>query len=176
MNLRTAAAAVVLVAAASVPLSGVSYAQPDLDCSDFAFQEEAQAEFNRDPSDPHGLDEDQGEDDGVACEALPSRGEVGTATATPPAPATATVTATIPAPVPTTATATAPATATATPTPSPVQPTASPTLGVRGGTGSTAAGGSSTAETLYGLGLAAGAAALAVGFVVAKRRRRARRL
>jgi hypothetical protein len=38
---------------------------PDLDCADFATQEEAQAEYDSDPSDPNGLD---GDDDGVACE------------------------------------------------------------------------------------------------------------
>jgi hypothetical protein len=38
------------------------------DCSDFAYQEEAQAELEYDPSDPSGLD---GDSDGVACEALP---------------------------------------------------------------------------------------------------------
>jgi hypothetical protein len=37
----------------------------DLTCSDFAGQAEAQAAFDADPTDPHGLDLDQ---DGVACE------------------------------------------------------------------------------------------------------------
>jgi LPXTG-motif cell wall-anchored protein len=37
----------------------------DLDCDDFATQEEAQAELERDLSDPHGLDADH---DGIACE------------------------------------------------------------------------------------------------------------
>jgi hypothetical protein len=37
----------------------------DLDCADFPSQEAAQAEYNRDPSDPNGLDAD---DDGEACE------------------------------------------------------------------------------------------------------------
>lgn len=37
----------------------------DLDCADFSTQEEAQAEFDADPSDPNGLDRD---DDGYACE------------------------------------------------------------------------------------------------------------
>jgi hypothetical protein len=37
----------------------------DLSCSDFASQAEAQAAFDADPSDPHGLDLDL---DGVACE------------------------------------------------------------------------------------------------------------
>jgi hypothetical protein len=46
----------------------------DLDCADFATQEEAQAELERDPSDPHGLDADS---DGIACEHLPSAGNGG---------------------------------------------------------------------------------------------------
>ena len=37
----------------------------DLDCEDFATQEEAQAVYDRNPSDPNGLDRD---DDGEACE------------------------------------------------------------------------------------------------------------
>lgn len=37
----------------------------DLDCEDFATQEEAQAVYDRDPHDPNGLDAD---DDGEACE------------------------------------------------------------------------------------------------------------
>src|SRR5688500_8165230 len=37
----------------------------DLSCSDFTSQAEAQAAFDADPSDPHGLDLDL---DGVACE------------------------------------------------------------------------------------------------------------
>ncbi|MBN6035409.1 excalibur calcium-binding domain-containing protein [Amycolatopsis sp. 195334CR] len=37
----------------------------DKDCADFATQAEAQAEWAKDPSDPHGLDAD---DDGYACE------------------------------------------------------------------------------------------------------------
>jgi hypothetical protein len=73
----TFAAAVTVVLATGGP----AYAQPDLDCRDFAFQEDAQAEFDRDRSDPHRLDEDAGPDDGIACEALPRRGVIGTATA-----------------------------------------------------------------------------------------------
>jgi len=49
-----------------------AFAQEDLDCADFATQEEAQAEYDADPSDPHGLDAD---DDGIACEDLISGGE-----------------------------------------------------------------------------------------------------
>lgn len=41
----------------------------ELNCDDFATQEEAQAELDADPSDPHGLDADA---DGIACESLPS--------------------------------------------------------------------------------------------------------
>jgi len=37
-------------------------------CSDFSTQQEAQAELDRDPSDPSRLD---GDDDGIACESLP---------------------------------------------------------------------------------------------------------
>ncbi|MGW0565117.1 hypothetical protein ACWDZ4_32115 [Streptomyces sp. NPDC003016] len=152
MNLRTAAAALVLAVAASAQLSGVSQAQVDLDCRDFAFQEEAQAEFERDPSDPNRLDEDQGPDDGIACEALPSRNSVGTATAAPLDTATA-------APVRPT---------------EPGQVTVAPSRGVDAGTGSTTEG-SGGAETAYGLGLTAGAAALTAAYVVAKRRRHPKR-
>jgi hypothetical protein len=51
-----------------------AYAQEDLyDCSDFDTQEEAQAVYDQDTSDPYGLDEDDpSPDDGIACEALPS--------------------------------------------------------------------------------------------------------
>ena len=52
-------------------------AQDTLNCSDFTYQEDAQAELDRDPSDPHNLDADN---DGIACENLPSRGN-GTTTA-----------------------------------------------------------------------------------------------
>ncbi len=51
----------------------------DLDCSDFATQEDAQAVFNADPSDPNHLD---GKDkDGIVCPKLPSGGG-GTSTGT----------------------------------------------------------------------------------------------
>lgn len=49
-------------------------AQNTLNCDDFEFQEDAQAVLDRDPSDPHNLDSD---DDGIACESLPSRGDGG---------------------------------------------------------------------------------------------------
>jgi len=67
-------------------------AQEDLDClKDFTYQEEAQAVYNQDPSDPNGLDGN--DNDGVACEMLPHRpGEPTTSvppTTTSPPPTTA---------------------------------------------------------------------------------------
>ena len=58
-------------------------AQEDLyDCPDFDYQEDAQAIYDQDPSDPYGLDGPQGEEfdgePGVACEELPRRGGDGT--------------------------------------------------------------------------------------------------
>lgn len=41
-------------------------------CDDFSSQEEAQAVYEEDTSDPNYLD---GDDDGVACEALPSESD-----------------------------------------------------------------------------------------------------
>ncbi|MFI6423143.1 excalibur calcium-binding protein [Streptomyces sp. NPDC050842] len=72
MSSRSVVAGIALAIASVAPLSGVAHAQ-DLDCRDFRFQEDAQAEFNRDTSDPNRLDEDQGPDDGIACEVLPRR-------------------------------------------------------------------------------------------------------
>lgn len=46
--------------------------QENLGCDYFATQEAAQAEYDADPSDPHGLD---GDDDGIACEDRPSIGD-----------------------------------------------------------------------------------------------------
>jgi hypothetical protein len=69
-------------------------AQADLyDCRDFTYQEEAQAVFDQNPSDPYGLDEDDpSPDDGKACEALPSRNTITPppiTTASPPSSASA---------------------------------------------------------------------------------------
>ena len=63
---------------ALLPVTGAS-AQEDLyDCADFATQEEAQAVYDQDPSDPYGLDGPIGEtsdgEPGVACEELASGG------------------------------------------------------------------------------------------------------
>jgi hypothetical protein len=68
MRVRTAAAAGVLFSAVlTFGVAGTASAATDLDCSDFATQAEAQAEFNRVPGDPHRLDADS---DGIACETL----------------------------------------------------------------------------------------------------------
>lgn len=57
------------------PVVGAQEPGGDLDCEDFATQEEAQAEFDLDPSDPNGLDADN---DGLACEdSLPGGGNNG---------------------------------------------------------------------------------------------------
>jgi hypothetical protein len=52
----------------------------DLDCSDFGSQTQAQDVFNSDKSDPYNLD---GDNDGIACESLPTTGgSAGTTNAT----------------------------------------------------------------------------------------------
>lgn len=59
----------VLATVTAVP----AVAQSDLDCEDFATQQQAQAVYNSDPSDPNGLDADN---DGLACEdSLPTETE-----------------------------------------------------------------------------------------------------
>ena len=57
----------------TAPAEAQSVAEGDrYDCEDFTYQDEAQAVFDADPSDPYRLDEDDpGPDDGVACETLP---------------------------------------------------------------------------------------------------------
>jgi hypothetical protein len=66
MRVRRAAVVIAVATGAMLPFTGVAFAQ-DKDCSDFSSQAEAQAEFNSDPSDPHGLDADN---DDIACESL----------------------------------------------------------------------------------------------------------
>jgi hypothetical protein len=65
-------------------LASPAFAQADLDCADFTNQEEAQAVFDQDPSDPNNLDADN---DGIACESLtrPPRPEGTTPEPAPPA-------------------------------------------------------------------------------------------
>ena len=75
--LATAAMAMLVVAHAAFAQSP---AEGDLyDCEDFTYQEDAQAVYDQDPSDPYGLDGPIGDsftgEPGVACEELPSSGE-----------------------------------------------------------------------------------------------------
>ncbi|MEU1481189.1 hypothetical protein ACFYZ8_44050 [Streptomyces sp. NPDC001668] len=79
----TLTGAALAVLATAGPLTGVAHAQGDLDCADFVYQEDAQALFDLDRTDPNRLDEDQGPDDGIACEVLPHRGTAAVSAATP---------------------------------------------------------------------------------------------
>jgi hypothetical protein len=74
----TAAAGVLFTAALSFGFSGTASAADLYNCSDFAYQEDAQAVYNQDSSDPNGLDGTP--TDGVACESLPRRGTSSTGT------------------------------------------------------------------------------------------------
>ncbi|WP_159002279.1 hypothetical protein [Streptomyces sp. NRRL B-3229] len=76
MAIRTAitGAAVVLLAAAG-PLTGAAHAQTDPGCSDFAFQQGAQAQFDQSPADPDRLDEDQGRGESQGRDEDQGRGE-----------------------------------------------------------------------------------------------------
>lgn len=67
--MRRSALTPALVIVLVIALAPAVVAQDDLNCDDFDTQEEAQQQLDEDPSDPHGLDTD---DDGVACESLPS--------------------------------------------------------------------------------------------------------
>ncbi|MFE3037576.1 hypothetical protein ACFXKY_38725 [Streptomyces canus] len=131
------------VLATAGPLTGVAHAQGDLDCADFAFQEDAQAEFDLDRSDPDRLDEDRGPDDGIACEELPRRD-------------TSEVSVAMPVTTP-------PTTAPITPLVTPV-----PTLGVQGGSGGSV--GPAGFERAIGVALAVGGVGLAGAYVVRRRR------
>jgi hypothetical protein len=62
--IHRATAISVLAVGAMVPLSGSAFAA-DQNCSDFDTQQEAQAVYDQNTSDPNGLDRD---DDGIACE------------------------------------------------------------------------------------------------------------
>jgi len=83
MRLRSTAVAAVLTVGLSVPLTGAALAADTFNCGDFATQAQAQAEFDKDRTDPNQLD---GDDDGQACEdftyspaaaAAPSAGQTG---------------------------------------------------------------------------------------------------
>jgi hypothetical protein len=78
--MRRFATCFVAFSALAVVMAGGVGAQEDTNrfrCDDFQYQEEAQAVYDRDPSDPHGLDGPVGEAfdgvEGVACEELPHR-------------------------------------------------------------------------------------------------------
>lgn len=90
MSRRAPLAGAVVAILCLSPLAGVAHAQ-DLNCRDFTFQEDAQAVFDQDRTDPNRLDEDQGPDDGIACEVLPHR-PVAQSTAVVPTPAVVTPT------------------------------------------------------------------------------------
>ncbi|MFF8669303.1 excalibur calcium-binding protein [Streptomyces sp. NPDC015242] len=161
MRRRTGVIGALFAIAAIVPLSAPAHAQPDLDCRDFAYQEDAQAVFDADPSDPHRLDEDDGPDDGIACEVLPRR-TPGVISPTAPARPSASVTATPVTP------------ATGTPgvtTPTVTRPAATPSQGVRGGVGGAVASGPSDWDVGLGLTFAAGASLMA-GYLLRRHRRR----
>ncbi|MEV5905656.1 excalibur calcium-binding protein [Streptomyces sp. NPDC052127] len=143
---RTVVAGIAATIMTFAPLSAVAHAQ-DLDCRDFTFQEDAQAEFDRDISDPNRLDEDQGRNDGIACEVLPHR----------PLPTLVPATS-IPAPVPTGS------------APVQISPAALPSLGVRGGVGGAVTTGPSGRDIGIGAGLTA--AGLLAGTACVRRRRR----
>ncbi|MDQ1021184.1 excalibur calcium-binding protein [Streptomyces afghaniensis] len=148
MRRRTGAIGTLFAIAAIVPLADPAHARQDLDCRDFSFQEDAQAVFDADPSDPNRLDEDQGPDDGIACEALARRGVISPTTSPSPS-----ASPSVSPSVPVTAT-----------------PTGAPARGVRGGLGGAVASGPSDWEVAVGLTFAAGAA-VAAGYAVKRRRR-----
>lgn len=73
--MRTVFFRMLLAVAILMVMAPAAMAQDTLNCPDFEFQEDAQAELDADPSDPHGLD---GDNDGMACDDLPRRGGAGT--------------------------------------------------------------------------------------------------
>ncbi|GGV87981.1 excalibur calcium-binding protein [Streptomyces massasporeus] len=161
MRRRTGALGTLFAIAAIVPLADPAHARQDLDCRDFAFQEDAQAVFDADPSDPNRLDEDQGRDDGVACEALARRGIIDPTTSPPSSSPSASPSVSPSSSVSPSGSPSAPVTAT---------PTGAPSQGVRGGLGGAVASGPSDWDLAIGLAFAAGAA-VAAGCVVRRRRR-----
>ena len=69
MRVRTTVVSTVVAAALCFPMAGVAAAQGDLDCSDFATQQAAQAVYDANRTDPFDLDRDN---DNRACEWLPT--------------------------------------------------------------------------------------------------------
>ncbi len=75
MTRRRSGLTVAVMASGSIMfLAPPAQANHGLNCPDFEFQEDAQEFFDRDRSDPEGLDRDN---DGIACENLPSRPDDG---------------------------------------------------------------------------------------------------
>ncbi|GAA2765573.1 hypothetical protein GCM10010103_46140 [Streptomyces paradoxus] len=165
MRRRTGAIGTLFAIAAIVPLADPAHARQDLDCSDFAFQEDAQAAFEADRRDPHRLDEDEGPDDGIACESLP---RVGSGVISPVRPSASASPS--PSASPTVSPSVSPS-GSASPSGSgtTAPATAAPSRGVRGGAGGAVSSGPSDWETAIGLAFAAGAV-LAGGFLVRRRR------
>jgi hypothetical protein len=93
--------AAALVASVSAALlfgaTAPALAANTVNCTDFTYQEDAQAVLDRDKSDPNKLDDDN---DGKACEALPSRGSSTPTTTPKPTPTTPPTTTTKPRPTP----------------------------------------------------------------------------
>ena len=70
--MRRTAAGVFVAAVLTLATAGTANAADVYNCPDFTYQEDAQAVYDQDTSDPNGLD---GEDnDGQACKSLPRRG------------------------------------------------------------------------------------------------------
>lgn len=69
-RLSLVAALSLLAMLVSSPTAFAQSESTDLDCADFDTQEEAQANLDANPSDPNGLDGT--DNDGLACESLPS--------------------------------------------------------------------------------------------------------
>jgi hypothetical protein len=91
--LTTATAVAGLALLGPVTFASAAPLAADLDCKDFKYQEDAQAVYNQDPSDPNGLD--GAPKNGIACESLPKRGQQST-TPTSKTPSTTTRTHTVP--------------------------------------------------------------------------------
>jgi hypothetical protein len=85
-------AVAIALAATALAVSPAGAQQGDLNCDDFLFQEDAQAVYDADPSDPHGLDGPPGPSSsgvpGLACEDLTSRGSSAPTTVTTASPVT----------------------------------------------------------------------------------------
>lgn len=198
MRRRTGAVGTLFVIAAIVPFAEPAHAQ-DLDCRSFAYQEDAQALFDSDRDDPHRLDQDQGRNDGIACESLPRRGGNGdrggggdrggngdrggdgddggltSSTMRPRNRPSASVTpespaaAITPATPATSAAPVPPATPRVTATPATPRATATPTRGTRGGIGGATSAGPGGWDITIGLACVTGSA-LAAGYVLKRRR------